>query len=247
MLNEFALQRLSEFGPPSDNELFLLNNAAGPPAPVARQGVIRSQGEPPEFIYMLLDGWVCSAATLRTGERQIMKVYLPGDLMGMPSVCLREAADSLFALTPAIVRKIPVPKFAGLFADLPDFAGRMFLAAQREQIALMDRLMALGAKPAIGRVASLLLDLHERLSSLGLVRENEFVLRMTQDEIGDYVGLTAVHVNRTFRLLEDQALIGRRLQRIRLLDLEALRSLSGHLSRELDPDCSEMFQRTAAH
>ena len=68
----------------------------------------------------------------------------------------------------------------------------------------------------------------------------------TQDEIGDYLGLTAVHVNRTFRQLEEQKLISRRLQRVRLLDLDALGAMSGHVNRELNPDCSEMFQRAGA-
>jgi CRP-like cAMP-binding protein len=242
VLNEFPLQRLSEFGAPSTDDLAALDSIAGPPLAFGRQAIIRQQGEPPEHVYMLLEGWVSSAVTLRSGERQIAKVHLPGDLMGMPSICLQEAADSLVALTPAMVRKVPTAKLARLFTSSGRFAARMFLSAQRERLALMDRLVAIGAKPAAGRLAAALIDLHERLALIGQVRDHEFALRMTQDELGDYLGLTAVHVNRTFRQLEDRGLISRRLQRIRLLDPAGLRSLSGYVTRALDPACASLFE-----
>ena len=38
---------------------------------------------------------------------------------------------------------------------------------------------------------------------------SEFVLGLTQEEIGDATGLTAVHVNRMLRQLEDDRLIAR--------------------------------------
>ena len=162
--------------------------------------------------------------------------------MGTPSICLAETADTLFALSPIVVRRLPARAFAALFASAPEFAARMFLSAQLERVALMDRLVAIGARLAMGRVASLLLDLHHRLGRIGLVRGDEFILRMTQDEIGDYLGLTSVHVNRMFRQLEEQGLIARRLQRIRLVDVPALGELGGFVARELAPDCGELFK-----
>jgi len=74
------------------------------------------------------------------------------------------------------------------------------------------------------------------------VRDDEFVMRMTQDEIGDYLGLTSVHVNRTFRQLEEGGVIARRLQRVRLVDMDALKDMGGYIRRELDPGCTEIFR-----
>jgi CRP/FNR family transcriptional regulator len=241
VLREFALPRLSGTGAAPDPDIAALHAMAGLAIGHARQGVIRHQGEPPHAVYLLVEGWAGSAITLPSGERQIVQLHLPGDLVGTPSLCLKEAAESLFALTQVQVRKIPAARFAELFASSPEFASRMFLSAQRERIALMDRLIAIGARPAAGRIAALLLDVHDRLAKIAHVRDGEFVLRMTQDEIGDYLGLTSVHVNRMFKQLVAQGLIERRLQRVRLRDISRLKALSGYIERELDPGCAALF------
>jgi len=49
---------------------------------------------------------------------------------------------------------------------------------------------------------------------------------LTQELLGDALGLTAVHVNRTMRLLEREGLIARHGQRIAFGDIEALRKIS---------------------
>ena len=237
------MQPLSEFGELSEKELVRLAEAVGPPVSFARQGVIRHQGEMPDTIYLLQEGWVCSAVTLPSGERQLFKIHLPGDLMGVPSLCLTESIDTLYALTPVVIRKLPADKFGAIFSSTPEFAARMYLVAQRERIVLMDRLSALGAKRASGRMAALLLDLHERLRQVGQVRDGQFTLRLTQDEIGDYLGLTAVHVNRTFRQLQEAGLIERRLQRIKLLQIDTLAEMSGYVSRPVEAGCVDLFRR----
>lgn len=245
MLDDFPLQRLSDVGPLSERELALLAAAVGPPVRLPHQTVIRQQGAAPDSIYLLQSGWACSAVMLPGGERQIMKIHLPGDFMGVPSLCLTQSADSLHALTPVVVRTLSVAKLGELFSAMPDFAARLYVIAQRERVALMDRLGALGAKRAVGRLAALLLELHERLAQIGQVRDNELILRLTQDEIGDYLGLTAVHVNRTFRQLQDGGFIERRLQRVKLLQIGALRRLSGYVSRAVDERSLDIFRQRA--
>ena len=246
LLDGFPVQRLSEFGVLSEEELVGLQEAVGPPESFARQAVIRHQGAAPDSILLLQEGWACSAVTLPSGERQLFKIHLPGDLMGVASICLAESVDSLYALTPVVIRTLPSPKFGAIFSSTPEFAARMYLAAQRERIVLLDRLSALGAKRASGRMAALLLDLHERLRQVGQVCDGQFTLRLTQDEIGDYLGLTAVHVNRTFRQLQESGLIERRLQRIKLLQMEALAEMSGYVSRPIDAGCVDLFRRRVA-
>ncbi len=84
------------------------------------------------------------------------------------------------------------------------------------------------------------------MSQIGQVRDGEFILRLTQDEIGDYLGLTAVHVNRTFRHLEEGGLIKRRLQRIAILQHDALADLGGYVSRAIDPRSIDLFRQAGA-
>lgn len=75
-----------------------------------------------------------------------------------------------------------------------------------ERLALMDALAMTGNASARERMARLLVDFHTRLSPIDLVVDDGFHLPLTQEIIGDLLGLTAVHVNRTIRGLEEEGL-----------------------------------------
>lgn len=216
------------------------------PTQIARHAVLRREGETPRHIYLLLDGWVASSVLLPGGERQITKFHLPGDLLGTPSMCLARAADTLTALTPASVSRVPLAAFGDLFMRSSHFAAAMLLSVQRERVALMDRLAAVGRTPALARVAALLLDLAERLGALGGVELSSFELPVTQEQIGDHLGLTAVHVNRIFRQLVDGGLIARHRQRVELLDCARLKAMSARQERAPAADVSWLIGTVGA-
>lgn len=234
MPEELPLHRFAEFAPLTDDEVAQVRALGEPPVRLRRRTVIRREGDEPRFAWLLLDGWVGSSILLSAGERQLVKFHLPGDILGSTSVCFTAAVDTLFALTPATVSRVPMARFIELFRSSPRFAARMFLSAQRERVALMDRLASIGRTPAIARVAGMLLDLHDRLRHIGHVAEDGFDVRVTQEEIGDYLGLTAVHVNRVLRQLQNERLIRRRLHRIAIVDPDGLRQRAGQTIRTLD-------------
>ena len=231
LLENLPLHRFSEFFALSGSEIDQLHAAAEPPIRFGRHAIIRREGESPRHVYLLSEGWVASSMLLAAGERQIVKLHLPGDLLGAASLCLTSAADTLFCLSPTLVSRVPAAAFGELMMGSPRFAARMFLSSQRERIALMDRLASMGRSPAIARVAAMLLDLADRLAAGGHGAQDGFDLRMTQEEIGDYLGLTAVHVNRVFRQLQAAGLIVRRRQRVRIVNLDGLRLRAGQSPR----------------
>jgi len=163
---------------------------------------------------------------LRNGARLIQKVHLPGDMLGMPSMVLTRAADTLTAITEAGIAFVPFQRLSEIYARLPRLATLFFYAAQVERLALMDALVAIGRTSAKEQLARLYLDLHARLSALGAVENDAFDLPLTQEVIADLTGLTAVHVNRKMRELREEGLIAREGGRVRLLDLAALRALA---------------------
>ena len=133
MLDDFPLQRLSDVGPLSERELALLAAAVGPPVRLPHQTVIRQQGAAPDSIYLLQNGWACSAVMLPGGERQIMKIHLPGDFMGVPSLCLTQSADSLHALTPVVVRTFIIDRLKDGVARSHGIVSHQDIIAARHQ------------------------------------------------------------------------------------------------------------------
>ncbi|MEG8040736.1 Crp/Fnr family transcriptional regulator [Sphingomonas sp. LR60] len=206
------------------------------PVSLPRHAVLHREGEAPRYIYLLVSGWVGASVLLHGGERQMVKFHLPGDMLGTPSMCLAQAADTLTALTAVTISRVPLEAFGALFASSSRFAAAMFLSAQRERVALMDRLAAVGRTPAIARVAALLLDVGERLHALGAASEEGFDMPLTQEQIGDHLGLTAVHVNRVFRQLAESGLVSRDRHRVVLLDAPRLRAMSARQPRVMTRD-----------
>jgi CRP-like cAMP-binding protein len=103
-------------------------------------------------------------------------------------------------------------------------------------VALTDRLASLGRTSAKARVASFLLDMVNRLRLMDDDIADSFNLRMTQEEIGDAVGLTSVHVNRMIRQLEEERLIARKDGTITILNETKLEDVGHYTNRYKDLD-----------
>jgi CRP/FNR family transcriptional regulator, anaerobic regulatory protein len=193
----------------------------------ALQRVHNASGE-----LMIVDsGWLASCTLLPDGSRQIIQLHLPGELAGLANVAYAEAAVALVALTDAKVCPIQRNALGKLFDKHPRLAGLFFALAVVEHSALADRLVSVGRTSARARIAALMLDTHARLRVLDNDAAGPFAFPLTQEEIGDATGLTAVHVNRMIRQLEDARMIARGDGRIRLIDEPALRKLAAFEDR----------------
>ena len=96
---------------------------------------------------------------------------------------------------------------------------------------IADRLAALGRTSAKARVAAILLEIRNRMQLLDRSTPGSFILGLTQEEIGDATGLTAVHVNRMLRQLEEEKIISREAGRIRFLDEPRMARAANYVDR----------------
>lgn len=81
--------RLQEFVPMTAEEIRIAEGWAGGKRVLKRHHIIRREGDPVAGVFFLLKGWVGSSVMLRDGRRQIVKVHLPGDMLGFPACPLR--------------------------------------------------------------------------------------------------------------------------------------------------------------
>jgi CRP/FNR family transcriptional regulator, anaerobic regulatory protein len=225
--NSGSFGRFGEFLSLGDEEHAALAAVLGPVQHVRRLDVIRRDGVEPSHVHLLVDGWAAVSMALRSGREQIVKVHLPGDLLGTPSICLTTSRESVWALTAAAVRSVSRKDLMAVMMRHPRIGATMFLSVQKERVALMDSLLLMGQADARTRIAGMLVSLLDRLAALDLVEDDGFDLPLTQIQIADVVGLSPVHVNRTFKQMEREGLLTRANQRIILRDVRHLRQIAG--------------------
>lgn len=199
--------------------------------PVRRGAVLQRENEGCNELYILRKGLMMSYVLLDDGSRQILRFLFPGDMLGVSSAVYQEAPETLAALSDCIVCPFDRGALSDLMLDHPRLSAMVFVYSQVERVALTDRLAALGRTNAKGRVAALLLDLRNRIRATDKTIANVFALGLTQEEVGDATGLTAVHVNRMLRQLEDEGLIARENGRVTLLDERALARAANYVNR----------------
>ncbi len=203
---------------------------------VKRGAMIQRANEPVTELYVLRAGRVMSYVILPDGSRQILRVYFAGDFIGSASTVYRKSPESLVALSDSVLCPFDKHSLRTLLEEHPRVAALMFVLSQMERVALTDRLASLGRSSARARVASFLLDIIDRLRLMDDSITNSFDLKLTQEEIGDAVGLTSVHVNRMIRQMEADGLISRANGRITLLDEAALEEIGHYTNRYTDLD-----------
>jgi CRP/FNR family transcriptional regulator, anaerobic regulatory protein len=198
---------------------------------VRRGAVLQRENEACGELFVLRKGLMMSYVLLDDGSRQILRFLFPGDMLGMSSAIYSEAPETLAALSDCVVCPFDRSALAELMAEHPRLAGLILVYSQVERVSLTDRLAALGRTSAKARVAALLMELRNRLRATDRSIADEFPLGLTQEEVGDATGLTAVHVNRMLRQLEDEGLIAREGGRVKLRDERALARAANYVNR----------------
>lgn len=184
------------------------------------------EGDEPAGIYLLVAGWTASSVAFVSGRRQLIKIHLPGDLLGLPSLSLGNAADSIVALTDAVIVYIPRANIGRLFENSPRLAALLFLISQEERVALMDRLASIGATAAINRLAALVLEVHGRVRRALPDSGDAFDFPLLQSDVADIIGVTETHLNRTVQRLRAAGSVTWQRQRVTVHDAAALARLA---------------------
>ncbi|WP_343228438.1 Crp/Fnr family transcriptional regulator [Sphingomonas yunnanensis] len=189
-------------------------------------------------LFALKSGMLIAYVLLDDGSRQILRFIFPGDLTGMAVIAFGRAPHALLALADSVAVPIDRTQVVDIVFRFPRVALALAALEQVERATLTDRLAGLGRMPARGRVAAVLLDLRDRIRRQDDSTGDSFALGLTQEEIGDATGLTAVHVNRMLRQLEEQGLIARSGGRVTLLDEARLIRSANHVDRLAAVDLS---------
>ena len=196
---------------------------------IIEQGAVRPR------LFTMFSGWAIKYKLLDSGERQVVHLLLPGDLVGLET-CINGAAEfGVQAVTDVTFCAFDAERFAEAGAA-PGVSRRIMMMQAHESSMISDRFTAVGACDARRNLAHLIASLHLRLLKLGLAQERGFRLPLSIQQIADCCGLTPVHVHRVLRGLREENIVALDCRKIEILDPDALRQIACVSSMDLPQD-----------
>ncbi|GJD41129.1 MULTISPECIES: Crp/Fnr family transcriptional regulator [Methylobacterium] len=222
----YFIRKLEQFTKLSCDDRQALENAVCKRRTIAKHADIISEGDDPHHVNLILDGWACRYKHLDDGRRQIISLFVPGDLCDSHVYLLREMDHSIVALTPVRLAEISRAALEQVANDNVRVTKALWwntlvtVAVQREWT------VNLGQRTALERLGHLFCELFLRLRGVGLTDGPSYELPLTQVELADALGLSNVHINRTLQDLRRAGLIVLKGGRLTIPDFDALQRAS---------------------
>ncbi len=167
---------------------------------------ISPQGDVPRNVHVVLEGWGCRYKLLEEGQRQVMALFVPGDMCDLHVQILTETDHGIGVLTDATVAQIS-PACVKALTDNPRINLALNWATLVDEGTLREWLVNIGQRPADQRLAHLICELHVRLRAVGMADEGGLDLPLTQAQLADIPSMSPVHINRTLMTLRGADLI----------------------------------------
>lgn len=219
--------KISSFAPLSGVDADLLERACDHSREIpAHQDLLR-EGDETGSLFVILRGLACRYKMLPEGARQITEFLLPGDCCHKHLMMLDAMDDTMATLTSCRVATIPRAWLEELVSTRAVLARALSWAQFVHQDILRTWMVSLGRRNSVQRVAHLMCELYIRGKSVGLVEDRRLSLDVSHAELGDALGLTAVHVCRVLRKLRLAGLMQLRAGILTMKDLPALASVAG--------------------
>lgn len=215
-----------------------LEDALGPAKSLGANVDLVREGSQTDALFILIEGWACRYATTREGARQLPALLLPGDVGNIDSLMFDRLDDGVRTLTPATVLPLPRDRALALAAQHPGIARTFTWLALVDNAVLTELAISLGRRSAKERLTHLFCELSVRLDAED-ANESSFAFPVTQEQLADALGLTAVHVNRTMQQMRGEGLVVTANRTMTLPDVASLRQMCGFDPRYLHIDPSE--------
>ena len=184
-----------------------------------------TKGECPSFAYIVLEGWAGRYGLRPNGTRRITGIMLPGNFCGLHAFGHASMDHSITALTDCKLAQVRIADIGPLVRSSEPLQLAICRAKLIEEAML--RVWLLNCEDAFRTLAHLICELDVRINpSLPPEGRRSFEVDLTQEQIGDVLGLTAVHTNRMFRQLDKDGLVHRSKKRIEVPDISRLRKVA---------------------
>jgi CRP/FNR family transcriptional regulator, anaerobic regulatory protein len=191
---------------------------------VERGNALFRRGDAFGSLFAIRTGFFKTCVGAPDGRDQVTGFQMAGEIIGLDGIVNDRHSCDAIALEDAEVCVMPFDRITDLSRDIPALQRHVHRIMSREIVREHGVMLLLGSMRAEERLAAFLLNLVQRLHARGF-SQAELVLRMTREEIGNYLGLKLETVSRTFSKFAEDGLIEVRHRHVRILDQQTLSRL----------------------
>jgi CRP-like cAMP-binding protein len=188
--------------------------------PIVRAGTSLTEAN------LLFDGFVCRYKDLADGQRQILDTHIAGDFLDLHGFLLKRIDNNVASLTSVRLATIPHDALRRISEDHPHLTRILWFSTLLDAAIHREKILSIGRRSALGRIAHLLCELFVRLKLVGIAGEQGYRLPLTQADLADATGLTPVHVNRMLRKLRSEEILTFRGGEVAIHDWDRLQRVA---------------------
>ena len=208
-LTEFEplLQMLSHRDVLSDYERELVAGLKRRIVRIPKGGELVATHSRPSESCLVLQGFTAREVYLKSGERQITAIHVPGDFVDLHALTLKTMDHSVVALSDCEAAFVPHGELLRVI-EKSQHLGRLFWLSTVIDAAIQRAWIAgIGRRSSVEHLGHLVCELFCRLEAGGWTDGQSFKFPITQPELADILGLSLVHVNRTLQDLRRRGLL----------------------------------------
>jgi CRP-like cAMP-binding protein len=200
------LRKLESIGNPTDAEHRALAELRATVKVLdAHEDIVR-EGDRPAIVCLILEGFACRYATVRSGRRQILSFHIPGDIPDLQSLHIKVMDHNLATLTPTRVALVPHDSMRKLIDGNRRIAHLLWRDSLVDAAIFRKWIVGMGRRSAYARFAHVVCEFAVRMHAVGLMEANVCAMPFTHADVADALGLSTVHVGRVLARLRRQGL-----------------------------------------
>jgi CRP/FNR family transcriptional regulator len=179
-----------------------------------------------DALFALRTGSIKTQIIEASGQQQITGFYLPGEIVGLDGMLDGIHSSTAIAMEDSEVCIVKLEDIDEISRYVPSLQHQVRRLMSKEIARSHQVLLALGSMRSEQRLAAFLINLSQRLAALGY-SSTDFIMRMSREEIGNYLGLTLETVSRLFSRFAREGVIRVNQREVKILDMAALNELVG--------------------
>ncbi len=192
---------------------------------VPRDGTLYRVGDPFTNLYAIRLGHFKTFQINQDGDQQITGFQMAGELLGMDAISTDRHHCNAIALEDSEVCEIPFARLESLFRDMPTLLRHFHRMMSQEITREQNVMLLLGNMRADQRFAAFLINLSSRYAARGY-SSTSFQLRMSREEIGNYLGLTIESISRLLSKFKKQGLLKVSNRELEIVDLSTMKAVA---------------------